>query len=257
MNIEEFEQIINSIFLKTAEGKRANEADASYNGLQVGNRKQKLNHVAFSVDGSLQTFKHAKNIDADMVFVHHGIFWGVPKPITGNHLLRIKFLIKNNMSLYAMHLPLDCHPQIGNNSCMADSLKLSSSTPFGNYRSVNLGIKGILEKPQTINAIIKTLFGGEKNCLSILPFGPSVINSIAIISGSGNKYLGEAIKEEIDLFITGDASHENYHEALESGINVVSGGHYKSEIYGIRALATYIEQKTNLKTTVIDIETGL
>ena len=257
MKVNEFEQIINSIFLKTYEGKRANEVDSSYNGLQIGDQKQNLNHVAFSVDGCLQTFKYAKNLEADMVFVHHGIFWGIPEPITGTHLVRIKFLLENNISLFAMHLPLDCHPEIGNNSCMADSLKLCSTTPFGNYRSVNLGVKGILETPQTINSITKTLFGGEKNCLSILPFGPAVIKSIAIISGSGNRYLGEAIKEGVDLFITGDVSHENYHQALESGINVISGGHYKSETYGIRALATYIEKKTDLKTTVIDIETGL
>ena len=101
------------------------------------------------------------------------------------------------------------------------------------------------------------LFGGEHNCLAVLPFGPERIERAALVSGGGNRDLDAAIAAGADLFVTGDASHENYHAALEAGIHVLSGGHYLSEVFGMRSVARRLAGDLGIETTLIDVATGL
>jgi dinuclear metal center YbgI/SA1388 family protein len=169
----------------------------------------------------------------------------------------VRLLLAHDLALYAMHLPLDCHPTLGNNAGMAQALDLRERTPFGEYRGAMIGLRGSLPEPGPLADVADTLFGGERNCLAVLPFGRERIERVALVSGGGNRDLDAAIAAGVDLFVTGDAAHENYHAALEAGINVVSGGHYLSEVYGVRAVAERLARDTGVATTLIDVPTGL
>ena len=260
MLLEEFDRIAYSLLVATPEnpgGADAARVDAALNGLQVGRSDATIGRIACAVDACLETMQRAVDWQADLLFVHHGLFWGRPLALTGTHLARVRLLLEHDLALYAMHLPLDCHPTLGNNAGMSDALDLRERTPFGNYRGVSIGVQGRLPEPQPLARITDLLFGGEHNCLAILPFGPPSIERVALVSGGGTRELDAAIAAGVDLFVTGDATHENYHAALEAGIHVVSGGHYLSEVFGVRAVAGRLAHDLGVATTLIDVATGL
>ena len=260
MQLEEFDQIVRTLLLtgpENAAGAQSVRVDPALNGLQVGRLGAEVARIAFAVDACMETFRRAIAWQADLLFVHHGLFWGRPLALTGTHLARVRLLLEHDLALYAMHLPLDCHTTLGNNAGMADVLELRERAPFGEYRGVMVGLQGRLPAPQPLPHITEALFDGQRNCLAVLPFGPEQVERVALVSGGGTRDLAAAIAAGVDLFVTGDAAHENYHAALEAGINVVSGGHYLSEVYGVRAVAERVARDTGMATTLIDVATGL
>ena len=224
--LEEFVQIAHRLLVAEPEnppGLRAARVDPALNGLQVGRTGATVERIAFAVDACQETMQRAADWGADLLFVHHGLFWGRPLALTGTHLERVRLLLEHDLALYALHLPLDCHPTLGNNAGLADALDLRERTPFGDYRGVLIGVQGRLPAPLPLGEIADRLFGGEHNCLAVLPFGPDRIERVALVSGGGTSELDGAIAAGADLFVTGDASHENYHAALEAGIHVRVG----------------------------------
>ncbi len=253
MRLSEFDGIVSEI-LKISD---FTAVDNAVNGLQVGNTDQDIKKIAFAVDASMASFQRAAEAGADLLFVHHGLFWGNPVPIKGSLYSRIKFLVDHDLSLYAAHLPLDSHPSMGNNAGLARYLELIEIEPFGEYRGIRIGFKGKLRQGKTIGEISKLVCGSQKSCLSTLPFGSREIRSIGIVSGRLPSAVHEAIREKLDLFITGESSHEIYHDTLEAGINVIFGGHYRTEIWGVKALAEHFNNEDGFETTLVDIPTGL
>ncbi|MFP4705195.1 MAG: Nif3-like dinuclear metal center hexameric protein, partial [Spirochaetaceae bacterium] len=233
------------------------EKDVSVNGLQVGRRTEQVERVAFAVDACMETFLRASEWEADMLCVHHGLFWGHEATITGRHYERIRHLIEADLALYAIHLPLDFHPTLGNNAQMAKALELQGVEPFGSYHGTKIGVLGHLPEPLDVGSVCDRLFGDPAEALSVLPFGVEEVRTVALVSGGAPKLVAEAIGRGVDLFITGDASHTVYHDALEAGINVVSGGHYRTETWGVQALADRLAEDTGMLTTFIDVPTGL
>ncbi|THB62877.1 MAG: Nif3-like dinuclear metal center hexameric protein [Spirochaetaceae bacterium] len=231
--------------------------DRSMNGLQVGRGERQVKKIASAVDACQETFRRAAEQQADMLLVHHGLFWGAPIAVTGAHYERVRFLIENDIALYAIHLPLDEHVRLGNNAVIASELGMEDCKPFGNYRGISVGIQGRLPKAQPLEAIVKQLFGGREHTLKVLPFGPDLIESIGIISGGAPREVAQAIDEGLDLYITGDASHEVYHMVQEAGINVIFGGHYSTEIWGVRAAGEEFAKEYGLEHVFIDVPTGL
>lgn len=231
--------------------------DTSLNGLQVDRSEREIARIAFAVDASMESFRRAVSGNADMLFVHHGLFWGSPVTLTDKLYQRIKFLIDYDLALYAVHLPLDAHPELGNNASIARHLNLASIEPFGEYRGIKIGFKGVLSKGLSLDQIETDLFGGRDASLGRLPFGPDEIQSIGIVSGGDSRAVHQAIQEDLDLFITGDASHSIYHDAMESGINVLFGGHYRTEIWGISEVSRHLRETSGLETLLIDVPTGL
>ena len=231
--------------------------DPSLNGVQVGDLNKEIKKVALAVDASIESFRRAFEQKADLLFVHHGLLWSKQKRITGNLYHRIQTLITTGLVLYAVHLPLDMHPELGNNIGIAKQLGLKKITPFGVYKGVKIGYKGILSEPASLDTIKEKLFIKNGSSLGILPFGPEKINSIGIVSGGDPKSGLQAIEEGLDLFITGDASHELYHECLEGKINVIFAGHYATEVWGVRQMAEKIKKSTDCEVVLIDIPTGL
>ena len=233
------------------------KADSALNGLQVGRRDRLIAKAAFAVDASLETFRRALEAGADLLFVHHGLFFGKTKPVSGNLWRRLKVLLENDLVLYAVHLPLDTDPDLGNNAGLARHLGLHDVEPFGLYHGVSIGCRGTLAAPRTLERVAETLLGHPPLPSSFLAFGPSPVSTVGIVSGGAPECAREAADLGLDLFVTGETSHEIYHECLEAGLNVVFAGHYATEVFGVQAVMRKLAAETGLATVFIDTPTGL
>ncbi len=253
MELKDFDRYIRSIL--DMEGTAG--IDGSLNGIQVSKKNPEIVRAAFAVDACMEVFERAADWGADLIFVHHGIFWGKPVPITGGYYKRISFLVKNDIALYAAHLPLDVHPEMGNNAGLAKAAGLQNLQPFGRYKGKMIGVKGVFPSPRTIEEIIVSLGLDTESCLGILPFGKKNILTAGVIAGGGAREVEEALEEELDLYLTGDVAHEVYHYCLEGGINMISCGHYNTETFGPRLMMEQVKKDTPLETTFIDVPTGL
>lgn len=232
-------------------------ADPSQNGLQVENDGEEITRVAFAVDASLQTIEKAAAAGAGLLVVHHGLFWKDPLCVTGSHYGRIKALFNSNLALYASHLPLDAHPEVGNNAGLAHKIGLESLEPFGDWRGMMIGFKGIFSEPVSLDVILTRLFSDGKKNVHVLPFGPKEIRTVAIVSGGASGEVHQAMQQGCDLYITGEVEHSIYHPCLEGHISVIGAGHYETETIGVRLLAQRLAQETGIDTVFIDAPTGL
>jgi dinuclear metal center YbgI/SA1388 family protein len=231
--------------------------DRSLNGIQVDNGGGEIKKLAFAVDASLETFKKSAASGAGMIFVHHGLFWGVPLRLLGSHRERIKFLLDHNIALYAVHLPLDQHPSLGNNAALAELLGIENPEPFGLYHGKKIGYKGKLSKPLTVDEALKRISFMGRPPLGVLPFGKNENLSCAVISGGASSETIQAIEEGLDLYVTGEISHQIYHSVLEAGINYIAGGHYSTEVWGVRRMAEFCAEELQIETEFIDVPVAL
>ena len=231
--------------------------DRSLNGIQVDNDGSPVRKIAFAVDAAMETFEQAAAIGADMVFVHHGLFWGAPLKIAGNLRQRIKFLLDNNICLYAAHLPLDQHPKFGNNAVLAQLLGLENIEPFGDYHGRKIGCKGSFPKPVTVDEAAKKIMFLGRPPLGVYPFGKKECANAAVVSGGAAANARDALEEGIDLFVTGESSHNIYHECLEGKLNMIAGGHYCTEVWGTQAVMRYCIPELGIDAEFIDVPTGL
>jgi dinuclear metal center YbgI/SA1388 family protein len=228
--------------------------DRSVNGLQVEGAAE-ITKIGLAVDASLEAYKVANEKGCQMAIVHHGMIWEGIKRITGPVYWQIEIMKKNDINLYASHLPLDMHPTLGNNILLAKALGLRNILPFGEYHGSHIGFEGVLPRAATVKSIselVRKKFGGPVSSLS---FGPQKIRRVAVISGHGSSCLPEAIEKKVDLFVTGESSHENHHAALEGKINVVYGGHYHTEKSGVQALGEFLKKKFGIETVFLDVPT--
>lgn len=230
--------------------------DYSCNGLQVQGA-QMINKIGLLVDASLQGYRLALEKKCQLIAVHHGIIWDGIRSVSGSSYNHVKFLLDNDLNLYASHLPLDLHPEIGNNAQLASMLNLTGLRPFGNYKGIDIGYEGIVDKPTDLDTIAKILTEKLDAKCTILPFGEKNISRIAVVSGGAADLLTEAIKKGIDCYITGEPVHYNYHEALENSINVIYAGHYHTEKPGIQALGTVLQKRFGIQTEFIDVPTPI
>lgn len=228
--------------------------DISLNGLQVGGKNREIKIIGFAVDACLATIEKAVEDKIDVLIVHHGLYWGQPVPITGNFYKKIELLINNNIDLYAIHLPLDANMRVGNNIAMAKALNLVNIESAIEYKNINLGVIGNLEKTKTITEISNLLKFSNP---IMLDFCEKEIKKIAIVSGEGAHDIHQAKLLNCDLLITGEPRHSEYHFCREEKISMLCGGHYESETYGIKALAIEVSKKFNFLVKFIDIPTGL
>ena len=231
--------------------------DVSNNGLQVEG-KSEVRRAVFGVDACQTLFDRAAEVDADFIFVHHGLSWGAyPKRFTSIEALRFGSLFRSRMSLYAAHLPLDAHPKSGNNAVLCDMLKLRDRQKFFNYDGCDIGFCGVL--PKALEAVeIADIFQKRFPGANIALLGSGKVKKVAVVSGGGGlSALEEASKVHADMLLTGELTHVMYHPALEYGIPVLALGHYASETTGPRAICQVVAEKFGIDCQFIDLPTGL
>lgn len=233
-------------------------SDSALNGLQVEGTRP-VRRVAAAVDASLETFQAAAQAETDLLVVHHGLFWGNPFAWTGPQARRLRVLVESGMSLYAAHLPLDAHPKLGNNACLARALGLKALKPFGAYHGQTIGWSGILPSPVSREGLAKKLSKILTVPPRVLPWGPESIRTVAVVSGGGGDMAEQAWEGDnpMEAFITGEASHVIYHPCREAGLNLFLGGHYATETLGVQAVAELLVKTYGVKSLFLKLPTGL
>ena len=235
--------------------------DRSNNGLQVeGNAI--VHKAAFAVDACQETFERAAQTGANFLFCHHGLSWGGGLPyITGIHARRIRTLMANGISLYAMHLPLDAHQTVGNNAQLADLVGIAPELrhPFAECQGLQIGYYGNFAEPTTLEAIAAKLnLALPTTCRTLENCGGKPVRSMAIVSGGGDFWLEEAVALPVDAFLTGEMLHQRYHVAKELGISVIIAGHYATETTGPKAVMNAVRLKfPDLPVEWLDVPTGM
>jgi dinuclear metal center YbgI/SA1388 family protein len=223
--------------------------DESKNGLQI-RASDEVRKIGLGVDACMETFIKAKKLGCNLVIVHHGLFWKGKKDFANK--VRIKYLKKNNISVYAVHLPLDKNMDYGNNVTLFKMLNAKPKEIIG-----RVGYIGYLEKTESIDSVARELEKKLKTKCKVWKFGKTRIKKIAIISGSGRGYLNDCILKKVDAFITGEVSHGTYRGAKDAKMSIIIGGHYKTETVGVKNLGKLLEKKFKVKSVFIDAPTGM
>ena len=231
------------------------DAPGARNGLQVDARSP-VEHVCAAVDACQATIEGAAREGAQLLVVHHGLFWGDPLPITGRTYRRLKTLLDADMALYASHAPLDVHAEIGNNVLLADALGLEIEGRFGSWRELDeIGVWSTADLPlEDLVRRVGDACGGQP---FVIPGGPSHVRRIGIITGGADSAIAEAHDAGLDTFVTGEGSHHSFHDATELGLNVIFAGHYLTEVLGVKALAALVAERFGIGWSFVDHPTGL
>jgi dinuclear metal center YbgI/SA1388 family protein len=224
------------------------------NGLQVENL-DRITKVVAAVDASLSTIQLAVEADADLMIIHHGLFWSPVQPWTGRRYELIRTLIDNNVAIYSAHLPLDVHPKYGNNALLAKGLGFSSLKPFFAEKGSFLGVQA--EHSISLTKLTKQTEKLLGQPPVVIPGGPATCKRIGIVTGGAGSEIARAAKEGVDTFISGEAPHWAFALAEDLGINVILGGHYLTETFGVKAIAAHLADKFGLDHEFIDYPTGL
>ncbi len=224
------------------------------NGLQVENSGV-VTRVAATVDASLATVKLAIRAKADLLIVHHGLFWSPAQPWTGKKYELIQLLIESDLAVYSSHLPLDAHPRLGNNARLGAALGLKHLRPFFTSHGQKIGFQAAAALPRSELASRLARATGAKPL--VIPGGPEVCRRIGVVTGGAGGDLSVAAAEGVDTFITGEGPHWTYALAEELGVNVFYGGHYATETFGVKALAAHLSKKFRVPWTFLDHPTGL
>ncbi len=230
------------------------DSDRALNGLQVENSGQ-VRRIAAAVDGSTRVLLQAAANQADLLIVHHGLFWGGLRPVTGVLHRQLRIAFEHDMAIYSVHLPLDAHPRIGNNARLAASIGLTSLKPFLEYEGhcIGLSAPGSGTCQQLVGKLEKSLGGPVKAFL----FGPKNPRRVAIVTGGAGSEIQRVAEAGIDTFITGEAPHWAAIAAAELEMNLLLGGHYQTETYGVKALVAHLSARFSLPWEFIDFPTGL
>jgi dinuclear metal center YbgI/SA1388 family protein len=225
------------------------------NGLQVAASGGEVRRIAVAVDAAQATIDAAVAGGADLLLVHHGLFWDGNVPVTGRRYRRLKALLAADVALYAAHLPLDVHPEVGNNAVLARELGIEPRGTFGDHKGWPLGVWGdLVIRREALAARLDALLGGP---VKLVPGGPEVLRRVGVITGGAGSMVGAAAAAGLDAFVTGEGAHHNYFDAREGGIDLFLGGHYATEVWGVRALARHLETRFGVEWFFVDHPTGL
>lgn len=226
----------------------------SLNGLQVANAGE-VTRLAAAVDLCEATIAMAADAKADALLVHHGLFWGGLRPLVGPAYRRVAGLVSRNIAVYAAHLPLDRHPDVGNNACLARLLGVAVRGEFGSYRGAPIGVWGELDASR--DDLATSLAKGLGASPRLLPFGPTRVRRVGIVTGAGGSLIPQAAAAGLDTFITGEGPHWSFFDAEELKVNVYFAGHYATETLGVKALAEHVSRKYSIPWVFLDHPTGL
>ena len=234
--------------------KAIGDYEGAANGLQVDGRGP-ITRIAATVDASLATVKLAIATRADLLIVHHGLFWSPSHPWTGRKYELLRLLVENNLAIYSSHLPLDAHPKLGNNARLCAALGLKNLKPFFLTHGQTIGFKTRTKISRSdLAERLDRATGAQPK---IIPGGGDICECIGIVTGGAGDGLKIAADEGVDTFITGEGPQWTFALAEELGLNVLYGGHYATETFGVKALATHLSKKFKLPWEFLDHPTGL
>jgi dinuclear metal center YbgI/SA1388 family protein len=233
---------------------RVRDFDRAANGLQVENAGR-VCRIAAAVDGSLATVRLAVEAKADLLLVHHGLFWGASQPWTGRRYQLQRLLLENDLAVYSAHLPLDLHPRLGNNALLCAALGLKALRPFFFDHDAFIGFQATARLTRV--ELARRLERATGAAPKILPGGPELCRRIGVVTGGAGAELHQAAAEGVDTFITGEGPHWTYALAEDLGLNVLYGGHYATETFGVKALAAHLSKKFEVPWVFLDHPTGL
>lgn len=223
--------------------------DYAPNGLQVEGREA-IHTLVTGVTASRALIERAIALKADAIMVHHGWFWkGEPAPLTGMKGARVRLLMQHNISLFAYHLPLDAHPELGNNARLAKLWALTDETAD----ATSLLRIGRLREAQAIEDFLLRIERTLGRPPLHLPGGPEQVQRIAWCSGAAQKMLPQAAAWGADVFVSGEVSEQTFHEAAELGVHYVAAGHHATERVGIQALGNHLQEHFDLTVQFVDI----
>jgi len=228
--------------------------DGAHNGLQVEN-DGRVTRIAAAVDASLATVKLAIAARADLLVVHHGLFWSPTIPWTGKRRELLRALIGNNVAVYSSHLPLDAHPKLGNNARLCAALGLRRLKPFFECKGRTIGWQAVASMSR--DELARRLAAATGSPPRVLPGGPATCRRIGVVTGGAGAELKQAAAEGVDTFVTGEGPHWTFGVAEELGLNVFYGGHYATETFGVKALAAELAGKYGVPWVFLDHPTGL
>jgi dinuclear metal center YbgI/SA1388 family protein len=228
--------------------------DNALNGLQIEN-SGRITRIGAAVDVSTRVLTEAAKQDVDLLIVHHGLFWPGLQPVRGALRRQLRIAFENDVALYSAHLPLDIHARVGNNAHLVAALGLKSPRPFLEEKGqpVGLKIRASLPRSELVRKLQKALNGPVK----VFGFGPKQTRAIGVVTGAAGSEIYRVADEEIDTFITGEAPHWAAVAAEELGVNLLLGGHYATEVFGVRALAAHLSKRFRVPWEFIDCPTGL
>lgn len=243
--------------LRTAE---IPDYEGALNGLQLANNGT-VTRVAAAVDFSSRSIAAAIAAGADLLVVHHGMFWSGAQRVVGTAYQRIRDAISANLAVYASHLPLDVHPSLGNNVLLAAALELRPDSGFGRFRDISVGVTGTANlDTRELMARLGAISSKYGTTLVITPFTePRRTLRWAIVTGSGasSATLAEARERGVDTLIVGEGPHHTAVDAIDTGLCVAYAGHYATETFGVRALAATIGDRFGVPWVFVDNPTGL
>ncbi len=223
------------------------------NGLQVANNG-KVTRIGAAVDAGVDPFQQAVAAGVDFLIVHHGLFWDPPRPLVGPAFHRVSTLVRGNCAVYSSHLPLDGHPELGNNALLAKQLGVAADQPFMPVDDLAVGCSGPWDQPRS--ALRERL---EQHYRRVVPIecGSGKPQRVAFCSGSGNSAIRELIATGIDTLVTGELREEWFSVAQEHRLNLYLCGHYATEVHGVKALAAELSEKFGLPWQFISTENPL
>jgi dinuclear metal center YbgI/SA1388 family protein len=228
--------------------------DNALNGLQIEN-SGRVTRIGAAVDISTRVLSEAAERRIDLLLVHHGLFWPGLQPVRGALRRQLRLAFENDIALYSAHLPLDIHPRVGNNAQLVAALGLKSPRPFLEEKGqpVGLKVRASLPRSELVRRLQKALNGPVK----VFDSGPKQTRAIGIVTGAAGSEIYRVANEGIDTFVTGEAPHWAAVAAEELGMNLLLGGHYATEVFGVKALAAHLSKRFRVPWEFIDRPTGL
>ncbi len=225
-------------------------------GLQIEGGAE-IEHIVGAVDSHQPVVEAALAAGAHLLLVHHGIFWGAPRLLSGSYGKLVRTFIQNDLNLFAAHLALDAHPEVGNNAELARRLGLQVVDWWAPVNGVKLGVIGESSEGVSFGELTARFISAVGEPKLVQANGSPLVRKVGILSGFGARDIEAAAQLGCDTVITGETSHANYYDALNLGINVLYGGHYVSETVGVQALGAHLAQRFGLRFTFVDLPTGL
>lgn len=230
------------------------------NGIQV-DTVSPITKVVAAVDARQRTIRAAAEAGGNLLLVHHGLFWGGVQPLRGAFLQRVKLLLEHDVAVYSAHLPLDMHPELGNNALLARELGLTPAAGFARYKTVDIGVSGSAEVPtrELVDRAEGFARGHGHLVRTAGPVEGKVTRRWGICTGAGAglETLREAVTSGIDTLVVGEGPHWTAIDADEAGLTIIYAGHYATETLGVRALAEHVARTFDLPWTFVDAPTGL